>query len=76
MQENRSLYFVDNIYTWNDFDEDAAQLQMNRSQFLVYLYRQWKEKRRFNELGLITVLLLIGFSVCIFLLTYLTFWRL
>jgi len=74
VQDNKSFTFVDPTYNWNDFDNDANTLQMSRSQFLVFLYKQWKEKKRFNQFTIIIILLLMGFSTIILLLIYTTFW--
>ena len=74
VQDTRAIYFSDKTYNWDDFDTDANLMKMSRSQFFVYLYKQWKEKKRFDQFTITIILLLIGFSTIIFLLIYTTFW--
>ena len=37
-------------YSWDDFDRDAKEMDMNRSQFFQFLYNYWKKSSKKNVL--------------------------
>ena len=55
-------------YDWVDFDLDASQHNMNRSQFMQHLYIKFKEKKRFVEVRIAEVLMLLLMVVILLLL--------
>lgn len=47
MQESHhSISMSGGKYTWDDFDKDAKRANMNRSQFVQYLYMRFKENNK------------------------------
>lgn len=60
--EHHSISMAGCKYKWHDIDNDAKELNMNRSQFIQHLYILFKEKKRYMDKKLIdftTLLLLI-----------------
>jgi len=62
MQENVSIGSDScKRYTWDDMDRDAKQQNMNRTQFVWFLYWDFKRKKkhrvRYTD---VTILILLG----------------
>jgi hypothetical protein len=47
--EHHSISMAGCKYKWNDVDQDAKDMNMNRSQFIQHLYILFKEKKSFME---------------------------
>jgi len=61
---------MDGKYNWDDFDKDAKNFDMNRSQFFQFLYWNYKKKKkisiRYTDVAIL--LLLCVTTLCVLLL--------
>lgn len=61
-KDSHSISMAACKYSWNDFDIDAKNQHMNRSQFFQYLYILWKEQKK-RILGLNEFLTLVAIAM-------------
>lgn len=68
MRDCHTLSMDGCTYTFDDFDNDAQRLGLNRSQFMQKLYIDFKEKRNINDY--VAIIMLLGFGVIILMLIF------
>lgn len=68
MKETRTMSMAGSKkYNFDDFDEDAEKKGFNSSQFLQFLYKRFKEKKKLGD-HFVLIITLLGFAVVILLL--------
>lgn len=63
MQDIKTISFEGCKYNWDDVDNDATRLNMNRSQFLQFLYWDFKKKKKHN-VRYTDVAILVLLAIC------------
>ena len=69
MQEtHHSISMAGCKHTWDEFDKDAKKLGMNRSELVQYLYTKFKEQKRWFNIRVTEILLLLMMAIVLLVL--------
>lgn len=59
IKDGHSISMAGCKYTWEDLDKDAYRANMNRSQFVQYLYIRFKEQNKWINKRIVEILTLL-----------------